>query len=520
MPVLFWDKALSGQYKNRYLPIETGDGQPCDKDSISPAPDAALGTLVLPGKDTAEVIWSGEVARLDDGNCALELAFVGLDRPGEYSGTIDLLPVDKDNGDVTLKVTATHSVVWPILAIVLGVLVSTFVLNKLNVNRPILILLLDEADTENVNDGNKAKEKYKGYVIADAEKQRNLIRKEINRIKKEYRWKVNEVLDKNNEEYQSVIDSLKTLDEKVNTWNNEFPDNLKNLEEQLQRIANGEKPRFYDSVMKLLSGCELCFGKPDSAARQSFTEQHQKIKKASLISESWIEWKKALDIELKRFQEIDKTTLDPAYIKNYENIRLELSELQGILCDTDDFENFDSQVIEDALDQVNHSLGGLIHIGEIKPPEDWTTLYPVPLKADIYPYDEDRRTGQFGPIVLLSRGGYTPSRGAIDFAAIRDRIRKLGERAAKDLAPSSEEDLAKKREKRILTLERILHHSDVVMIIISAVGGIYGGLQAHYFGQPFGTALDYIAVFMWGLGAKATVEGIWAAINRLVVKTG
>ena len=54
------------------------------------------------------------------------------------------------------------------------------------------------------------------------------------------------------------------------------------------------------------------------------------------------------------------------------------------------------------------------------------------------------------------------------------------------------------------------------MFFLALIGALYTGLNTLYFPKAFGTALDYAGAFAWGLGTKATLEVIYAAINRMV----
>ncbi len=461
MPIFFWDRNLTGRYENEFLPIAVTSEEGCDFDSIDLVPDAALGALTLPEKGIAVVSWSGEIKETPEGNCALGLSFQGLDRPGEYSGKIDLLPANDEEGEVTLTVKVTHNIVNPIIVIVLAVVISTYVLKALNINRPILQLLEDEADTEDLNSYTI------GYKIVDFEQQRKELRDAIDRLKKKLQWKINEVLGEDNEEYKSIVEDIKSLDAKVRAWNKEFPEDLKYLEAQLAIIKEfNKRPGFFNSTDDLLSGIDLVFSETPEGSQTSFSGRHQKIKKSAELCEKWIHWKTKYEKEQDQFDKIPEDQIDPAITEQFNTVKFELSRIKTLLWETDNLEHFEALDIDKLLLIIEGLLAGL--------------------------------------------KGYS----------VNKTLALRGEREIIPISPliyDIHKELPTEKKARLIAIRRILNHSDIVMFIIALVGGVYAGLTAEYFGQTFGTLTDYIDVFVWGLGAKATVEGIWAAISRFAV---
>jgi predicted Zn-ribbon and HTH transcriptional regulator len=483
MPVIFWNKNLEGQYKNRYIPIETAPDQSCDESLISLTPNTTLGTLVLTGKDTAEVTWSGNVRDSDDGSCALELIFEGLDKPGEYSGTIDLLPEDEENGDVTLTAISTHNITNPIIVIIISVILSSLALHGLNINKPILNLLLKETDekyTINKPDSkdkdDKYLKKYKNYYIVDFEEIKEGIREKAKKLRKKHRFEFKQSLDEKNEDYQSIVSIFSDLDTKVEAWNKDFPNDIENLEKTIKKIDDllqnsNQKPAFLEDVSQLVESKKdkegkLFFRKP-SNVKSSFVFQHERIKKANTICQLWIIWEEEYQGLQEVFGNINKediqngSFLKPLFFK----AKFELSKVQTLLWKTKNFEHFDSLGIDETLLTIEKLLAGLTGFeAEKREVEALVTGIAFPWFYD-YP-----------------------------------------------------ENLPEKREDRRKTLKRILRRNNIMMFVIAAFGGVLAGLQAKYFSQPtFGTFTDYLNVFTWGLGTEVAIEGIWAAISRLVV---
>lgn len=67
-----------------------------------------LGTIVSDGGDLADVVRNGDTFDV-----------VGAERPGEYTGTVDLLP-GVEGGDVKITATVRDSLGWPLAVLVLG----------------------------------------------------------------------------------------------------------------------------------------------------------------------------------------------------------------------------------------------------------------------------------------------------------------------------------------------------------------------------------------------------------------
>jgi len=67
-----------------------------------------VGTIVSGGGDLADVVREGDTFDVD-----------GIDGPGEYTGTVDLLPA-ADGGDVEVTATVRDAAGWPLVVLVLG----------------------------------------------------------------------------------------------------------------------------------------------------------------------------------------------------------------------------------------------------------------------------------------------------------------------------------------------------------------------------------------------------------------
>jgi hypothetical protein len=65
-------------------------------------------------------------------------------------------------------------------------------------------------------------------------------------------------------------------------------------------------------------------------------------------------------------------------------------------------------------------------------------------------------------------------------------------------------------------VQHILSRSELLVNLAAAAAALYGGLSDLYIGQVFGTWLDYVGAFAWGLGTKALIEGVYALVKWAV----
>lgn len=125
----------------------------CVRDNVIPlaadtarpliAPKTILGVLTDSAGDHAFVWWSGndtvKVTADSVASPGLELQFASFDNPAIYTGRIDLTP-GVHGGVVDLRVRVTHGMMWPFIAILLGVMLSYGLRRYLLAQRGILDL--------------------------------------------------------------------------------------------------------------------------------------------------------------------------------------------------------------------------------------------------------------------------------------------------------------------------------------------------------------------------------------------
>jgi len=63
---------------------------------------------------------------------------------------------------------------------------------------------------------------------------------------------------------------------------------------------------------------------------------------------------------------------------------------------------------------------------------------------------------------------------------------------------------------------RLLHFWDWAIFAVLLLVAVFAVMQSQYIGQPFGTALDYIALALWGMGSKVALEAVNSALGRVL----
>ncbi|MFQ5343320.1 MAG: hypothetical protein ACE5F6_17405, partial [Anaerolineae bacterium] len=396
----------------------------------------------------------------------IELVFAGLDHSGDYSGKIDLLPEDEEKGEVDLTVTVTDFILWPIAAIFLGILAAIYGQHRVGVNRNILKLYADEADTKRLKEGPK----YRDYKIIDFEWLRGKIRDAIDALQKQHRWST-VTLGADNEAYKEIVERLSKLDEHVQAWNT-FDQELEDLASALDGVSATPPPRLKEVASRLLNGVSLAFeqlevevGEPRERvqAEELFASRREKVVKATRLARAWPGWVQRLNRAKADLEGINPKVVSDL-LKVVQEARFELARVETFLYEAPDLDTLENVEMERSLRMAEGLVAGL-------------KRYPPPDRAG-----KKRAEGLIQPLIPYPVPGELP---------VEDT-------------------------KRLRVIERTLWRSDWLMFWLALIGGVYTGLDALYFGQTFGTPLDYVKAVAWGLGAKTVLEVIYAAVNRVV----
>jgi hypothetical protein len=75
-------------------------------------------------------------------------------------------------------------------------------------------------------------------------------------------------------------------------------------------------------------------------------------------------------------------------------------------------------------------------------------------------------------------------------------------------------------ERRAAQLQTVIQRSDLAATILAAIIGLLTGLNAFYFGRPFGTLQDDIALFLWAAGTKAVLDLVLGVVDKFAGPVG
>jgi hypothetical protein len=438
---------------NRFLPldIEHQEGTAIALDGYRP-----LGYLIDPNQGLAEVTWTGkpEVRQPYD-TYAVELAFDGLDYPGDYTGDIDLLPDDDEEGVVKLTVTVTDFIAWPMLIVLLGVCAAAVTKCLTGVHLNIRRLRTDATAIAKLAPQGTVQGPL-GFTITDlgtlvttgepaAGQSPPRLTKAIQDLLTKYRFST-DTLSSDVPAYKEIADELTALEATVKDFTTgkegtgKFQQELKDLEAALSGIS--ASPAFQTSAEALLEGAPLKL--------QEFEERREQVRKATGIALAWPGWdtrQKAAHTALPQPVNFPTKKNDAIFLLNQVRTRLDKAKTP---------EEFERADVESVLRSAESLVAGLREERDEKDPKPMSMVpLPFPWKLPAEPIE------------------------------------------------------------RLRILRRRLLRDNWLMFLGQLAVAVYTALVALYFGNAFGTPLHYIEAFAWGFGTVAVLEGLWAALNRL-----
>lgn len=85
-------------------------------------------------------------------------------------------------------------------------------------------------------------------------------------------------------------------------------------------------------------------------------------------------------------------------------------------------------------------------------------------------------------------------------------------------APLSDLDhLPANDDRRLDLLTVAIGYGDRGSAVLAFVVALLTGLSTYYFGKPFGTMQDYVGLFLWGAGTKATLDIITSVLDKFSI---
>jgi hypothetical protein len=69
-------------------------------------------------------------------------------------------------------------------------------------------------------------------------------------------------------------------------------------------------------------------------------------------------------------------------------------------------------------------------------------------------------------------------------------------------------------DRRLAMLTKAISYGDWGSFILAFVIALLTGLNTNYLGKSFGTMQDYVVLFLWGAGTKATLDIFTSVLDR------
>ncbi|MGD0498191.1 MAG: hypothetical protein ABSC23_07120 [Bryobacteraceae bacterium] len=379
----------------------------------------------------------------------LPLKVSGIEEAGNYKGAINF-PAGKS---ATVALVATDSVVYPILAIVLGIVTGSFLKRWINVGRAVRlyqrdvaalkgVFAQDQADFERLTAG-KA---YSAYSIAaDFETKRKSLLNNVGILSLSAK-----PLDQSNADYQKALADLKSQREITDGWV-VFASELDALRQAQESIgATGlTRPPGVTDLPAITGKATLLIGQVMTL--DTYATVRANVQSARSLTGKWL-------------------SLANRYLSAAELHRNLAAILTGANQQT---------LAGVALDPIRLLLwraqddGGLARVEtDLSRAED---LLEALRKTTTHP-----------------------------------RVEAAGE------PPTQAELGEEKPEAEGKRLELLVHLGDWLAFWIAVVAGVLTALSTYYFGKPFGALADYAAVFLWGMGSKAVVDLAALGLDKAV----
>ena len=430
----------------------------------------------------AGVTWDGDTVPVLGGEgLAAVLGVLGVDDPGDYSGTIDLLPADDEAGDVEVTLTVTDFILWPILALMLGIALGYAIKRQINVRRvqddlrTRLVQVIGVFEAARADFDKRAVGKPYGlYDITDAF-YRACEGAEL-QIRRLSSWRALEV-DK--EAHDAAIAMLGQLREVAKSWQ-PFGEELEALDEAVGHVESGRQRGRLPMLMRaMLQGTVL-------ASLDRYAKLRERIRDGQTLLKSWNTLWDVLQEYRSWYHTLLQLDMSPEDKARLRTAKQKLDGAQNELTRIENAEQLKRFKVEEDLLAVEEVLS------ELTPPTaevaGVSSRSMDAMRAAIAQQDASRAT--LGAVWEASTPTETSKGepvqwGRVDWAAFAQRLRR-------------------RRFK-----------NDLAVAAIALVTSLVAGLNALYVGKDFGTTYDYVNAVLWGLGTEGVLVVLFAAIARI-----
>ncbi|MGA9414189.1 MAG: hypothetical protein WBV60_05815 [Terriglobales bacterium] len=411
-----------------------------------------------------------------------------LPHSGKYSGSISFDPAGQSTADSPiLTVIAKDVVVWPILCIIGGIYVAFATKRYLGVIRSTLSLREQEAalgDTyekshKQFEDATRGAPSAAYVIDGDLKTQRGHVLDLITKIE-DQAW-LTDVSD--NQNYRDASDSLQKLRTQVADWGNLGPE-LSALAHLLFVVTQGvddkvklppadehSNPAAIDNTQTLLVGGDLeMAGIAPLRQRVSDTmallKEFDAInKRLKIATESFKVWQGTEHLTKQQKASLDKIHTDLVTAWGHLWHAEEVSDAKRISTDSGPLDSAEIAiaVLESrpvALGEVDLSRSRFSTLWNRKSALISDEIFGTPLAKAFLPEDDDRRRDLLAKAIALA---------------------------------------------------------DRASAILAFALAVLTGLTVNYLGKPFGTVQDYIALFLWAAGTKATLDIVTSVLDKFVI---
>lgn len=456
-----------------WVPVKVRQGK-----EVALIPRATLG-VVSGAAGRAAVVYAGELKRLSAGTSLLKAYLVGLKGIGSYEGTLDLLPEDKDKGNVTLKLTYKDGIVWPIVALLSGLGLALFSqrLAGVAIARRRLRARLAATGPRYAKARHRlvaaaAGASWAGFALKDLGSKRKEISEAIEAEAHAARTALSTAkvdgLSKQIDELEKEIDLIDSVPTQAKALSTALSD-VGVVEGVAPQAADvPAEPALATKARPLLIGEQMTVAnlktrlKDIEQAAATLSEIH-----GYLLRISRYEWRLG---QLKTRLPAKRTEVEAAQLtlggaKHNIWTATEPAQLVGLKVAAD-------------IDDVGRKVGAW-----------WAELEA----------DEERRSTIYGEALL-------------ELAAAEGR---QVERSATEPEPEPEAEPINYTESGVRYELEAARMAQRLLVGLAVVLALVTGMTALYVGKPFGSIWDYILAVTWGLGAQATVMAVATALDAL-----
>ncbi len=449
------------------------------------------GYLQITLSDLTTTIQSDVPVTVAEIELAIQPGVTGL-QPGVYKSEISLAQPgasadEKAESAVALTVTVKDHWPLPVVVLLVGIVGAWALQNLTGPRRTLWRMNSQVAQASATFHGSAEKafktaagaHPWKDYsIVKDFDKNRGEIRKELRRLHQRFFL----VVDEDDPSYKQAQKTLAQLQGVAAGWGgfagqlNKLAETLAAVERRLRTLTPPYDPDGVLSAPRFLANAQKLLPEGDGQAGDltvaAFATRVAQVSQFTALAEEWVELVELLGRYRKWLDAIEGASTaaqNDSSARLRQHIRRRLCEIEWDLWQAEDQADLAERETANDLKQVERFLSQLNCVPSV-PSE------PFELAKGLSP-----------------ETGGTPSRSR-GFPRIDER-------------PDAEQ---------VVLYARLLHFWDWAIFAVLLVVAVFAVMQSQYIGQPFGTALDYIALALWGMGSKVALEAVNSALGRVL----